>query len=190
MTKNWDENFSFGSGIENFIRDYFEEIMDWKFIAGAYDGKILNPDNIEWLFGCEYLPAGKYNDGFHGPRIQFENTKPLIMPDQLYRSKNNIYFWVESKGRKFFGQKSALIEYEKLLDYVAVAKITKKTMWIVLSLVDEKDNEINIYSCTNKQVEDYLKKNYPTWDADYGCEVIKFPISFFNKINRSKLSYK
>ena len=99
----WKKNFDFGTKAEDLIRDYFEEVFGWSFIAGTYGGKIENPEKIESLFSCQFLPAGKYDDGFHGPRLEFSDNK-FTMPDQLYKSKNDIIFWVESKARTNFGQ--------------------------------------------------------------------------------------
>jgi hypothetical protein len=137
---NWKKNFDFGTKAEDLIRDYFEEVFGWLFVAGAYRGKIENPEKIEKLFSCEFLPAGNYEDGFHGPRLEFSDNR-FVMPDQLYKSKNDIIFWVESKARKNFGQLNVMIEETKILDYLEISNRSTKSGWLVLSLVDEKKRE-------------------------------------------------
>jgi len=74
---SWENDLSFGTSIEDFVREYFEEVFNWKFVAGTFRGKVINHRLIEEMFSCEYIPPGKDNGKLHGPQLKFDEYSDM-----------------------------------------------------------------------------------------------------------------
>jgi hypothetical protein len=183
MGNNFDTNYENGCAVEDFLKEVLYNLYGWTFIAGAKAGVMVNVEYIESEFNCKYIPPVKKK---HGPQLQFGNDKPLVMPDMLLKSKNEILFWIESKASYDCDYFSIDIEEDKLLDYIQIHNKTKTT-WLVVSVIDKEENFCEIYSARIKTIETAMNdrnKSEKIVNHIWGKVVYRFPLTnrIFSKI--------
>jgi hypothetical protein len=154
---NKSKTDSFGQNIENFLRDSLYEIKGWEFIAGAKDGEVENYEFIENRFNCQYIEPGYDEYGIlHGHRLLFEDAI-FIMPDMLFKSKRDFYFWVESKASGNDSYSTIDVEVYKIRQYIEIQKRTTP-VWIVFSIVNESKKTCKVFSVRLKDIEKEISK--------------------------------
>lgn len=190
---NFSESYDKGSKVEDFISDVLEEIFNWKFVAGSKQGKIVNTQYIEYAFSCKYLTAGRYEDGYHGPRLEFENGEIAIMPDLLFLSSHDDNFWVESKASYNPKYNSIDIEVNKLKSYKVIQNHSSKTVWLVLSVIDMEYSTCRLYSTNIGKLFRYASKNnLVQFRNSYGTMVYRFGLDkrLFTDIMGKNLAFE
>ena len=189
---NFWSNLDKGSKAEDFLSDFLEEMFSWKFIAGNKNGKVVNSEYIEKVFNCKYLQEGKYEDGYHGARLQFSNGDIAIMPDLLFLSSHDETFWVESKASFNHLYKSIDIEVNKVNSYLTIQKHCGRTVWLVLTIVNKKEKTCRIYSVSMKRLNKYITiNNVKETKNSFSSLVYRIPVNsnLFNSLTQSDIKY-
>jgi hypothetical protein len=178
---SWDENLSFGTSIENFLIDYFDEMFGWKFVAGTRNGQIENKEFIEKVFSCDVILPSL---GF-GTRLVFDNGQKARMPDILLKSKNDLLFWVESKASNYQGYSTIDIEEKKISDYEIIKKNTKKPVWVIITVVNNGFCEI--YA---SRIQTLIKNGEKIKEHFWGTEVRRYYLddsNVFSKLTKDPI---
>lgn len=160
----FNKNLKKGDLVEKFLSEYIEEVFEWKFIGGNIDGKIVNKDEIETLFSCKYIPPKNKIHG-HLLRIGSEN---FLMPDLLFKSQRNIFFWAESKSSYNENLKYVDLEKDKFDSYLRLHRKTKNPVWIIFTTVTEKS--YSMYSARVQEISEFIETEdiYPVENPYFG----------------------
>lgn len=121
-----------------------------------------------------------------GPKLKFSEKEKYTMPDLLFRSQKDTLFWVESKS-SFRGNKEVIdIEFDKIDDYYSIQEKTRKTTWLVVTIV--RNGYCDIYSSPIKKLKNKTADIELENNPNYKKPVYRFYLKdLFAKLNKNPI---
>lgn len=141
---------SIGTSGQDILINFLSQHFGYSFLAGERNEKIVNPEIIEELEGCEYvLPKTTYPNS-SGAKLKFvrdEKEYLLTCPD-LFMSRNNTekHYWIEVKTHTK-NDTRIIIDKDNFDDYATLyTKFTRQNFY-VMCWNPINENFWNVYWC-------------------------------------------